>query len=267
MEEQDLDIKSENSDQEAVDDRFKSFSGKFPLHLWPLLSFSNHFSFKTVGKMANLSDNNDNDDDEDDVKIDLTTEKAKSKKGGVIYMGFIPEGMTIRNIRILLGKYGEMGRIYLEREGGAGARGEKLKRKSNKFVEGWIEFKKKSVAKTVAAQVNGQPIGGKRRTKFYGALWNLKYLKRFKWSHLAEQMAYEKAMRDQRLRLEINQAKKEADFYANMIDRSRNKREIFADPNRAYRQRQTDEQIVSAKQQQHNSNDTMDDRLLESIFK
>lgn len=92
-------------------------------------------------------------------------------------MSYIPEGMTIKNIRQLLSKFGDVERIYLERDN-------KLKKNPNaskrniRFNEGWIEFKKKSVAKFVAQSLNGALIGGKRRTKFHDAIWSLKYLKR-----------------------------------------------------------------------------------------
>jgi len=205
---------------------------------------------------SNSSDANTNQASNSSKKL-LEVTKAKSCKTGIIYMGYVPEGMTPKNIRLLLDRFGDIGRIFLERD-----KTITKNHKSRKYIEGWIEFKKKSVAKMVAHTLNGTAIGGKRRTQFYGALWNLKYLKRFKWSHLAEQMTYEKALREQQLRLEINRAKKEATFYTNMIDRSRHKKQIFNDPNRSYKQRVTDEQIRLEKQ-----SDELDEDFLANIFK
>lgn len=54
------------------------------------------------------------------------------------------------------------------------------------FTEGWVEFEDKKVAKSVASALNATPIGGKGFHKF--DLWNLKYLKGFKWSHLHEKL-------------------------------------------------------------------------------
>ena len=85
---------------------------------------------------------------------------------------------------------------------------------------------------------------------------------RFKWSHLAEQIAYEKALREQKLRLEIGRAKKEATFYTEMIERSKHKKAIFNDPNRSYKQKITDEQI----RQQKQITNELDEDLLNSIF-
>lgn len=80
---------------------------------------------------------------------------------------------------------------------------------------------------------------------------------------MAEQIAYEKAMRDQKLRFEVGRAKKEATFYADMINRSRNDKEIYNDPDRAYKQRSTEETIKKQKTQ----NNELDEDLLMNIFK
>ena len=56
------------------------------------------------------------------------------------------------------------------------------------FAEGWVEFEDKRVAKSVAAQLNGNPMGGKRRSAYHYDLWCLKYLSRFKWDHLTEEI-------------------------------------------------------------------------------
>lgn len=60
------------------------------------------------------------------------------------------------------------------------------------FTEGWVEFEDKSIAKAVAAGLNGQQIGGRRRSAYHFDLWCMKYLPKFKWDHLTEEIAYEK---------------------------------------------------------------------------
>jgi ESF2/ABP1 family protein len=84
-------------------------------------------------------------------------------------------------------------------------------------------------------------------------------------------MAYEKALRDQRLRLEIGRAKKEAKFYSSMIEKSIHKK-VKNDNNsndnndkRNYKQRITDEQIRNNKN--NNNNNDIDFDLLSKIFK
>ena len=56
------------------------------------------------------------------------------------------------------------------------------------FTEGWIEFEDKRVAKQTAQMLNGQPMGGKRRSAYHYDLWCLKYLSKFKWDHLTEEI-------------------------------------------------------------------------------
>jgi ESF2/ABP1 family protein len=89
------------------------------------------------------------------------------------------------------------------------------------FTEGWVEFEDKAVAKHVAASLNGQQIGGRRRSAYHYDLWNLKYLPKFKWDHLTEEINYEKAIREQRMAQELAQAKRERDFYLSRVDRSK----------------------------------------------
>lgn len=52
-------------------------------------------------------------------------------------------------------------------------------------------------------------------------IWNIKYIPRFKWVHLSERLAYEKAAMKQRLRAEIAQAKKEANYLQNNLEKSK----------------------------------------------
>ena len=51
-----------------------------------------------------------------------------------------------------------------------------------------------------------------------GDLWNLKYLSKFKWSHLTEKVAYERRVREQKLRVEMMQARRENASYVQMVE-------------------------------------------------
>merc|ERR1719278_1151620 len=81
----------------------------------------------------------------------------------------------------------------------------------------------KKVAKSVADSLNSIPVGGKRRSKAYEELWNIKYLPSFKWIHLSERLAYEAAVKQQRLRTESSQVKREAEHFKNSVERKRKK--------------------------------------------
>jgi ESF2/ABP1 family protein len=56
------------------------------------------------------------------------------------------------------------------------------------YTEGWVEFKDKKVARSVAAMLNAQPIGGKKRSRWRDDVWTMKYLPKFKWNMLTEQI-------------------------------------------------------------------------------
>ncbi|KAJ9628058.1 RNA-binding ATPase activator esf2 [Taxawa tesnikishii (nom. ined.)] len=58
-------------------------------------------------------------------------------------------------------------------------------------------------AKIVAETLNGNIVGGKKGNFYHDDVWNIKYLKGFKWHHLTEQIANENAERAARLRAEI----------------------------------------------------------------
>ncbi len=51
-----------------------------------------------------------------------------------------------------------------------------------------------------------------------GDLWNLKYLSKFRWSHLTEKVAYERRVREQKLRVEMMQARRENAAYVEMVE-------------------------------------------------
>ena len=57
-----------------------------------------------------------------------------------------------------------------------------------RFVDGWVEFESKKVARWIAEAYNAKPMGGPKRNRYAEDLWTLKYLKGFKWSHLTEKI-------------------------------------------------------------------------------
>ncbi|CAI7883083.1 unnamed protein product, partial [Closterium sp. NIES-53] len=93
--------------------------------------------------------------------------------------------------------------------------------RNKNFTEGWVEFARKRDAKRVAALLNGQPMGGKNRSHHRFDLWTIKYLKRFKWDNLSEEMAYRRAVREQKLEAEMRVAGKERDAYVTRVQQSK----------------------------------------------
>lgn len=200
--------------------------------------------------------------DEDIVEED---DPRKYKKG-IIYLSTIPTGIDVSKIREIFSQFGDVGRIYLEKDTATKAKGKKTK--FHRYTEGWIEFKKKKIAKRVALMLNGQQVGGKRRSIYYDCIWSIKYLHRFKWHHLREQIAQERALNEQRLRFEIQQARKETNFFLEMSEKRGKKKSIanLLEKSAMLQKKQTvsDETIRSTK---NDTTDGVDVGLLEKIFK
>ena len=90
-----------------------------------------------------------------------------------------------------------------------------------KFTEGWVEFKKKRIAKAVVQSLNGNIIGGKKGSYYHDDIWAMKYLPRFKWSNLTEKLAYDSAVRKKKLQQEMTQVKKETNFFLEQVDKNK----------------------------------------------
>lgn len=182
-------------------------------------------------------------------KLSLTKTEdfnEKLKKRGVIYVARVPPRMNPTKIKTLLGDFGVVTRVYLVEEDAA-RRKRRRKATGNgtkRYMEGWVEFENKGIAKHVARSLNNTPISmhkrnvhygktyqllcewnesGLQRTHsslllFIGELWNLKYLHKFKWSHLTEKVAYERRVREQKLRVEMMQARRENASYTQLVE-------------------------------------------------
>uniref|UniRef100_A0A915CV65 Activator of basal transcription 1 n=1 Tax=Ditylenchus dipsaci TaxID=166011 RepID=A0A915CV65_9BILA len=141
--------------------------------------------------------------------------EKKQRKSGVVYVQTVPPLFTVSKMREVLSEYGEIGRVYLAAEKQRLKSGKRRKR----YIEGWVEFKSKREAKNTVDLLNGKQVGGKRRSSAYDTLWSLKYLSGFKWVHLTEQLAYERQVEEQRMRAEISQAKRQAEHFAEQVEK------------------------------------------------
>lgn len=165
----------------------------------------------------NLLDDENASDELDTTEHELSATAEKKYKYGIIYLSYIPEGLNVKLLREIMSEFGEVGRIFLERD----------EKKKRCYLEGWIEFKKKRVAKSVAKTLNGTPLQyGRKHCKMNGQIWNIKYLHKFKWVHLTEQLIHDKAVRDQRRIFEMSQTKKQVDFYQKMTERAKRLKKV-----------------------------------------
>uniref|UniRef100_A0A4W3GTI6 Activator of basal transcription 1 n=1 Tax=Callorhinchus milii TaxID=7868 RepID=A0A4W3GTI6_CALMI len=125
------------------------------------------------------------------------------------------------------------------------------------FTEGWVEFRDKRVAKLVSRSLNNTRIGAKKRSIFHDDLWCMKYLHRFRWTHLSERLAYERLVRGQRLRAEVSQVKRESNFILQNVEKSSNmehlrqikqqKGQEWQEKSWHFTQRQTEQEIQQSK--------------------
>ncbi|PIL36889.1 hypothetical protein GSI_00579 [Ganoderma sinense ZZ0214-1] len=159
----------------------------------------------------------------------LAAFKAAQEKAGVLYISRIPPGMRPTKVRHLMSAYGEVGRVYLQQEGAfhlfhakrAYLRRKYTATKKAHYTEGWVEFKDKRVARSVAEMLNAQPIGGKKGSRWRDDVWTMKYLPKFKWNMLTEQIAHEAAVHAAQLRVELSQSRKEQREYLKNVELAR----------------------------------------------
>lgn len=161
--------------------------------------------------------------DMSDIKADAIDFSTQLAKRGVIYLSRIPPFMKPNKVRTIFEQYGEVTRVYLSEE-------DKSKRKnrqkhggngSKQFVEGWVEFADKNVAKLVASSLNNTVMGGKKRSFYHDDIWNIKYLKNFKWDYLTEKFAYERRVREQKLRVSMLKSKKQNAEFMDLLSQQR----------------------------------------------
>ena len=175
-----------------------------------------------------ISENLEDDKGLEDNTLDNYKEKVK--RSGVIYISYIPEGMTVSLLRKKLQKYGA-NRVFLVPD----TSNSKSKKRQN-YKEGWIEFTDKIMAKLCEYEISGKIFGGKKRNnKFREEIWNLKYLNKFKWHHLMEKLQFNKKLREHRMKAELSQSKRENNFILEKFEQSRkinflNKKRVFYSP-------------------------------------
>ncbi|KYQ52291.1 Activator of basal transcription 1 [Trachymyrmex zeteki] len=229
--------------------------------------------------LENLNESNEDNhtmdcdaDESTQIQKKIIEKKGKKIKRGIIYLSTIPKYMNVTMIQEMFSAYGKIGRVYLQLVDNE-TQSVKHKKKTKKiikyFTEGWVEFESKKVAKFVAETLNNTKVSTRKKSKFYDIMWNIKYLPRFKWVHLSERLAYERAVHKQRLLTEIAQAKREINFFSYNVDRSKKLRRKHEQGEKTtfelpeVKQRDTDNEIRNRK-----ANTQVEDRteFLKSIF-
>lgn len=205
--------------------------------------------------------------------------KKKKTEPGLIYISYLPPDMTPLFVRTIFAKYGDVGRIYMQAD--TKQKGKtKAKYDRGSFTEGWIEMGDKKLARRLAMSFNNTLITDGKRTKFSNYLWNVKYLPRFRWTHLTERLAHEREKKNQMMQVEFAQAKKETSTYKSLVENSKKlasiqerkekKGEVWKAPKkRKVRQRKTVEEMQAAKKRANGGKSNADEprqKVLKSIF-
>lgn len=196
----------------------------------------NRFDF---GKLdASNDDENDGGDLEEDEATSRTVKAKKSttakqveaaakavRNSGVIYISRVPPFMKPHTLKHFLEPWASkgIGRVFLTPEDHV-AHTRRVKSGGNKkksFTDGWVEFTSKKEAQVAAETLNGNIIGGKKGNFYHDDLWNMKYLKGFKWNHLTEQISNENAERAARTRDEIRRTRKENKAFVEDVERAK----------------------------------------------
>ena len=143
---------------------------------------------------------------------------------GVIYLSRLPPYMSYKKIRKLFSEFGDVDNIYLAPEPKIN-RIKRIKSGGNhrkSYVEGWIEFKDRKIAKYVAKTFNSAPTGGKKRHNFYrDDIWSIKYLSKFTWEHLQSKIEFDSHLAEQEIRNEITNDRKEGRYFAQQVEKAR----------------------------------------------
>ena len=157
-------------------------------------------------------------------KAVAAAEKA-ARRSGVVYISRVPPFMKPATLKHFLAPHASkgLGRIFLTPEDHTShvARVKRGGNKKKSFTDGWVEFTSKTEAKDAAERLNGGIMGGKKGGFYYDDMWNVKYLKGFKWSHLTEQIANENADRAARLREELRRTKQENKAFVQDVERGK----------------------------------------------
>ncbi|KDE02466.1 hypothetical protein MVLG_06985 [Microbotryum lychnidis-dioicae p1A1 Lamole] len=152
---------------------------------------------------------------------------------GLIYLSRIPPGMGPSKVKHVLSNYGNVGRIYLVKIDSQQAQPSSTQKRQNKhgnghekhqshrFKEGWVEFEDKRVARSVAEMLNANTIGGKKGTPWRDDVWTMKYLPRYRWDMLSEQVALERATQTSFLRFHLQHSKTEQEAYLDAVEKAR----------------------------------------------
>lgn len=189
------------------------------------------------------SDDEVEDEDEDErggttLNVDAPTPKTKTKpkplstkplkaakknKTGVIYLSSLPPYLKPSALRSMLEarNFGPITRTFLAPLVPSNSGQQRRSNKRKLYAEGWVEFASKKTAKICAETLNARIIGGRKGGWYHDDIWNMRYLKGFKWENLMEAQQRERSEREARQRIEDARARKEEKVFLAGVEAGR----------------------------------------------
>ncbi|SOV75151.1 small subunit rRNA processing protein, putative [Plasmodium sp. gorilla clade G3] len=150
--------------------------------------------------------------------------KREESKRGIIYLSYVPIGLSVSKIREIFCKYGDIDKIHLNKideedmsiisKGKSDEKKQKKKRNNNKYQDGYIEFLNKKDAIKVESLLNNQPIGGKKRKNILREhFWHIKYIKNMTWNDLISSVVLRNISRKDKLQYSLKNMYKSYDQF------------------------------------------------------
>ncbi|KAL2011299.1 hypothetical protein VTN00DRAFT_4017 [Thermoascus crustaceus] len=156
--------------------------------------------------------------------LDTTKLPNKKNKTGVIYLSSLPPYLKPSALKSLLLQrgFGPITKVFLTPA--TPPPGASTLKKSNRrktYTDGWVEFASKKTAKICAETLNATIVGGKKGGYYHDDVWNMKYLKGFKWADLMEQVQRERSEREAKRRIEDARARKEEKVFLQGVEKGK----------------------------------------------
>lgn len=197
---------------------------------------------KSKGRISR--DDNDNDNEENELPRDQyydaaqpqqtkenllkpkpldKTKPPKKDKTGVIYFSSLPPYLRPFALKSLLETRGftPITKVFLTPETRPASAPRRRSNKRKTYTDGWVEFASKKTAKICAETLNATIVGGKKGGWYHDDVWNMKYLRGFKWGDLMEQVQRERSEREAKRRVEDARARKEEKVFVSGVERGR----------------------------------------------
>lgn len=151
------------------------------------------------------------------------TKKSKTSKPGVVYLSSLPPYLKPYSLKNLIEARGfaPITKIFLAPLVPSNAGQKKRSNKRKIYTEGWAEFASKKTAKLCAETLNAQIIGGKKGGYYHDDIFNMKYLRGYKWDDLNESIQRERSEREARQRIEDARARKEEKIFLAGVEAGR----------------------------------------------